>query len=303
MPFGYAPYSSLDDILKRRLAQQSIDVPGVEYPFPENGIAPPAAPRRRRFLSEFASRPGAEAIAAGLEASLGEINPLAAGLKGFSTAFATKYRAAAGEQEAKRRSEIEERRVVAEETRAARETQPRDTTAQELEAEVANLRALGATDDQIRESLLGKMRGGRGGGGGRLTDLDKVAHSMVAKGLAEDLDEGYLKAKTILQQPQFVGQVEKFETDPNNLDNFIRVRLNVYRRLNPITQDFETVDEMGRPLTEEDLKTLRTDPGKYQGGRIPAPTQPRSPVGLVPSHETSPLLIPRGRPSAADFDR
>lgn len=315
MAFGRMPYApGLDEIIRRRVALMGPQGPTPtlmrRQPLEPAGFGPPAEqipvegpPARPGFFGELGSQPGREALAAGIEAGLGQHDPLQAAIRGFGAAFATKGRAKAAaaketkaaEQEAKKLN-LEERKVAADELRASREPTSQ-TMAQELQDQYDFLKSIGATDQQIAEHFLLKGIGGKGrGGGGQGAFADRLAFSLVATGQAKNIDEARVMAARFGKNAQVVGQVERFVQDPENIDNFIRTRLNVLRSFDPKTGKWITVDESGNPVSEQDLRTIRTNPGSFLGGTGgTTPPAPAPPLGMVPSHGGT-------RPSAAAFD-
>lgn len=320
MPFGTPPYirDFLDELIDRRSRiergydpNRAVDTAMRRDPMAER-IAPPRERLMRRqggirgALGQAIGTAGQEGIAAGIQAGQeteGFGNQFLAGL-GASLQAGNRSRAASAAQESDRAMQerqfgLAERRVKAEELRAGREPIPRtpaETTAQEFQAEIDALKGLGATPEEIKAHFLSK--GSRGGGGsGRETDLQRVAGGLVATGRARDMNEAYVLAKTLTQQPQMVGSIERTVTDRRNPLNTTVRRVNISRRMNQTTGDFETLDEMGNLVTQEDMITFRNEPATFAGGsggslndQTPPPPPPPSGSGggtafaPVPSH-------------------
>ena len=330
MPFGTMPYASdgLDKLVRRRLeevlsqrlgnippavsAMNTTDSPesqsyGDLMGAPTLEAAPkPRGSVWRRSLAATLGPRGQRGIGAGIRAgreSRGFGGGFLAGL-GASLESGTSYDAAQAESakaaaEDASKGQLDEMGTL---SRFIKQPSTSETTGQELEAQSQFLKAIGFSDEEIKSYFMQKGVGGRGAGGGRETDLDKVAKGLLDSSQASTMGDAYVKAKTILQQPQMVGQVERFISDPNNLDNFIRTRLNVYRRYNPLNGEYETVDEMGRPVSEADVLKIRTDPGAFMGGTKPPTAQRPGRVGLQPSHAPTGVGPAPLRPTAADFD-
>lgn len=259
MPFGYPPYTrNADDAVESRvLAKLENKQPGQPSYL-------------RRVLARLWTREGLQALGSGLGAASQASGPLAAfaaGLSGTTGAMtAQEAKRAAGVLEG-RKLGLEERRVAAEERRAAREARATEGTGQKLEAERDFLRSIGFTDDEIKQFYGTRgFRGAGGGGGGRLTDRDKLAQGLLAQGRAKSLDEAYIMAATIGQQPQLVGSVTRQIADPEDPFSFTTRRESVFRRLNQLTGDYELIDSGGNFLTDKDMQTFRSAPAGFAGG-------------------------------------
>lgn len=308
MAFGTPPYirDFLDELIDRRSRigrgfdpNQAVDTAIRRDPMAER-IAPPRERLMRRqggvrgALGQALGTAGQEGIAAGIQAgqeTTGFGNQFLAGL-GASLQAGNRSRAASSAQEAERQMQerqfgLAERRVGAEELRASREPVPRtpaETTAQEFQAEIDALKSLGATPEEIKAHFLAKgSRGGSGGGSGRLTDLQRVAEGLVKTGRVKTIEEGYVVAKTLTQQPQMVGSIERTVTDRRNPLNTTVRRVSVSRRLNQLTGDYELMDELGNEVTPADMITFRQDPASFTGGTGGTLDQPPLPQDAAPA--------------------
>jgi hypothetical protein len=160
---------------------------------------------------------------------------------------------------------LEERRVAADELRAGRMPvgrTPSETTAEELSATLEFLQKAGATPEEIKTYFLTK---GRSSSGGDMSDLDNLARSYVETGRAKTLAEGYILARRESATPQPVGFIRKTIYDPKSL-NFTVVNASVYRRFNPLTGTYETLDQWGNQLTPEDQAQIQANPNAFAGG-------------------------------------
>lgn len=309
MPFGKAPFmrDALDVLIDRRIGRQNIDTLLKRAPGLEGGYIPdfntPAPPPRqpsalRQGIAGAFSDTGQEAFGSGIQAGLQQRGFLPALAAAFGTtlgAGAKLRRAEAAGTEAKALKDREmllrergvgaqERQAAAAETRAARGPGT-GHVAQDLESQYNFLAdTLGWSDEEIdsyfkTRGLTGS--GGRaGGGGGRgLTDLDKVAQGLVSTGRAPDLNTAYVMARTLTQQPQQVGSITRTIGDPNNLWNTTTVRVSVARRINPVTGQFELMDDQGNLVTAQDMTTFQANPQGYAGGTGgPAVAPPQAPA-------------------------
>lgn len=298
MPYGSSPYTTdkIDVLLKRRLGlkrglpaavEEALNTASPEAEYRANYVSP-----MRQAAAEAMGPIGQDSLAAGIAAGgqaqnfgggllQGLAASLATGNAGRREAAATK---AASDLEAKKLG-LEERRVAADELRASREPNfnATQTVAQKFKDEGDFLRSIGYDDKKIQEYFMRKGHTGAGGTG-RLTDLDKIADGLVKTGRAPDMPTAYVMARTILQQSQVVGSIEKSVMD-EDLNETVQ-RVNVYRRQNPITGQYEMMDASGALLTPQDYHTFLATPQIYAGGTggpaNPAPTPPGPAQGQAP---------------------
>ena len=316
MPFGYPPFvrDYLDTLIERRLGRKPIPPPDsvlradafTPYESPDYpvGADTPVTPRRpsalRQGLASAFSDTGLQSFGSGVTAGLAQTGgffpALAAGL-GTSIGVGGKLRAAA--EAGKGKGDLEERRVRAAErqAKAAEDRANRSPAASGHQSRYDVLkdeaRFLGEqgvnTKDYYQSHGLG--RGSGAGAGGRLTDLDKVAQGLVATKRAPDLNSAYVMARTLTQQPQMVGTITRTVADPNNVFNMTTARVSVARRINPLTGNFELIDEQGNLVSPNDMTTFRQNPQGFAGGTGgPAVAPPPAPASNGPGAAAPPSL-------------
>lgn len=318
MPFGVAPFVGLDSLVSRRLQRQRDSgiqdiatppfIPDVNLPqgFPTLGQTEAQSQtneaRPRSFLSRLGQRltseEGLAALTSGLQAGSQGRGGLESLLLGFTGGLQGRYGQRAEQEKAQAQVEkdaltraLEERRVAADESRAESDriramreptaASTREGESAKLAAELTFLKSLpGITDDQILAHFLAASRRGQAGGGpARQTDLDKIAQGLVSTGRAKDLNTAYVMARTLSQQPQFVGSIVKHVIDPKSIDGFREVRVNVSRVLDPSSGDYRIIDSFGNELTPQEMAQIQTDTSGY-GNDAPAPPTPK-----VPDHQ------------------
>lgn len=331
------PFAAPDTVLRRQPAGGTLD-----YPENQNAAwdATPVEKKPNLFkgaLAQALDSSGQLALAGGLEAakqgggrSFGDsfLDALAGSLGTGAKSRAKEKGDAAKQAMDLYKLGLEARRTKAAETSANRGFAPgSETTTQELESQKTFLKGIGYTDPEIKEYFKTKGLGGRGGAGKGLTDLDKVAHALVSTRRAKNLDSAYVMARTILQQPQAVGSVERTELGEDANGNLTQVtrRVQVHRRINPETGMFEEIDDSGNLITPEERQTFmgypmagqpRTDAGgevvvpTYSGGTggpaNPQPTPPGGPVGgssaPPPAQPMAPVPSHAPMPGMSDTD-
>lgn len=306
MAFGTAPFGTreFDDLIARRvderkrlkallqgerdtvlradpLAPGPIDMGPEPAPEPAAAAAPEPA--------EISGRVGLDAA---IRAGGRERNFLSGLLQGFGAAGeASRAARATATAQAQTRADrdrqfgLEERRVAADELRASRAPvprTPRETTAEELAATLEFLQKAGATPDEIKTYFLTKGRSSSGD----MSDLDNLARSYVETGRAKSLAEGYILARRESATPQPVGFIRKTIYDPKSL-NFTVVNASVYRRFNPLTGTYETLDQWGNQLTPEDQAQIQANPNAFAGG-TGGPAVPFGGATEVPPADAAP---------------
>lgn len=277
------PLGELDPL--RGLVDESAGPPDTTMTRPS--LTPSWAPARKepsiwkQGLMGALSPEGQAAIAAGIQAgqrtpggSFGE-----SFLSGLGASLGTGQQLRYQREEMDRQRQLEERRAGAMEVAARRQTADRETTGEKLQATYDFLKKAGYTDDEIKRYFnTHGAHGGAAGGTGRLTDLDKMANALFAQKRAKSLDEAYIMARTIAQQPQAVGSVVRIQADPEDPYSSTVRRVTVYRRLDPLTGDYETIDAQGNVLTADDMKTFQAG----MNGAYPAGTGGPANTGRAP---------------------
>lgn len=321
------PFAAPETVLRRQPISATPEV-YAENTYNSDPIQKRSSPLKEALAQAFDTS-GQQALAAGIAAGRGGQNFGGSFLDALSASLGTgaQARGKASADEAKRAMDLyglglEERRTKAQETTANRPPSPgSESTASKLEAERKNLEGLGLTPDEIKQHFMTKGVGGSKGRGP--TDLDKVAQSLVDEGRAKNLSQGYVMARTLLQQPQLVGSVERTMLGEDASGNLTQVtrRVNVHRRIDPQTGMFQLIDDAGNVVGPEERQTFmgfpmtgdtRVDQAGnetvpfYSGGAggpanpqpqqpggafaVPPPAppqpaqQPAGPLGAVPSH-------------------